>query len=118
MGAQHISIVSESGMYTLVLRCRDAVKKSTVQYRFRKWATNELLPTIRKIGSYSLTISIEQKQAIKSAEQERAYRTSENYRAVYTKLYEAFKIPRYQDLPEEQFDNAMKLLVVFRAKTL
>lgn len=28
MGAQHISIVSESGMYTLVLRCRDAVKNN------------------------------------------------------------------------------------------
>lgn len=26
-GAQSISIISESGMYTLILRCRDAVKK-------------------------------------------------------------------------------------------
>ncbi len=26
-GAQSLSLVSESGMYTLILRCRDAVKK-------------------------------------------------------------------------------------------
>lgn len=26
-GEQNVSIVSESGMYTLILRCRDAVKK-------------------------------------------------------------------------------------------
>ncbi|MCX8669832.1 ORF6C domain-containing protein [Gilliamella sp. B2865] len=77
-----------------------------------------MLPIIRKIGSYFLTNSIEQKQVIKRSEQERAYRTNEHYQAVYTKLYEAFKIPRYQDLTAEQFDNAMKLLVVFRARTL
>lgn len=46
------NVISESGMYTLVLRCRDAVKQGTVPHRFRKWVTNELLPQIRKTGSY------------------------------------------------------------------
>ncbi len=31
------NIVSESGMYTLVLRCRDAVNKGSVPHKFRKW---------------------------------------------------------------------------------
>lgn len=47
-------ILSESGLYTLVLRCRDAVKQGTVPYRFRKWVTNEVLPQIRKTGKYEL----------------------------------------------------------------
>ncbi|WP_437216679.1 BRO-N domain-containing protein [Pectobacterium sp. LFLA-215] len=47
-----VNIVNESGMYTLVLRCRDAVKKGSVPHRFRKWVTSEVLPQIRKTGAY------------------------------------------------------------------
>lgn len=47
------NIISEPGLYTLILRCRDAVKPGTVAYQFRKWVTGEVLPTIRKTGSYS-----------------------------------------------------------------
>ncbi|MGQ9444614.1 BRO-N domain-containing protein [[Pasteurella] aerogenes] len=53
-GAQSMSLVSESGMYTLILRCRDAVKKGSVPHRFRKWVTAEVLPQIRKTGKYAL----------------------------------------------------------------
>lgn len=48
------TVLSESGLYTLVLRCRDAVKKGTVPHKFRKWVTAEVLPSIRKTGSYQL----------------------------------------------------------------
>ncbi|MDO9750728.1 BRO family protein [Glaesserella parasuis] len=50
-----INIVSESGMYTLILRCRDAVKKGSVPHRFRKWVTAEVLPQIRKTGRYQVS---------------------------------------------------------------
>lgn len=53
-GAQEVSVVSESGMYTLMLRCRDAVKPGTVPHRFRKWVTGEVLPTLRKTGHYGV----------------------------------------------------------------
>jgi prophage antirepressor-like protein len=43
-----LSAVSESGMYALVLSSRKPSAKS-----FRKWVTSEVLPTIRKTGSYS-----------------------------------------------------------------
>ena len=65
-GAQSLSLVSESGMYTLILRCRDAVKKGSVPHRFRKWVTAEVLPQIRRTGKYAIqlpepdpTVSIE-----------------------------------------------------------
>ena len=51
---QELNLVSESGMYTLILRCRDAVKKGSIPHRFRKWVTAEVLPTIRKTGKYQL----------------------------------------------------------------
>lgn len=46
------NIINESGLYTLILRCRDAVKQGTLSWRFRKWVTSEVLPTIRKTGKY------------------------------------------------------------------
>lgn len=55
-GAQSLSLVSESGMYTLILRCRDAVKKGSVPHRFRKWVTTEVLPQIRRTGKYEIQL--------------------------------------------------------------
>jgi prophage antirepressor-like protein len=52
-GRQRLSIISESGLYTLILRCRDAVTPGTIPYRFRKWVTAEVLPAIRRTGQYS-----------------------------------------------------------------
>lgn len=60
-GAQSLSLVSESGMYTLILRCREAVKKGSVPHRFRKWVTAEVLPQIRKTGAYTKPVEQEPK---------------------------------------------------------
>lgn len=42
------NIISESGFYTLVLRSRKAIAKP-----FRIWVTSEVLPAIRKTGTYT-----------------------------------------------------------------
>lgn len=46
-------IVSESGLYTLALRSRWATTPGTFAYRFRRWLTKEVLPEIRRTGSYA-----------------------------------------------------------------
>ncbi|WP_338928401.1 BRO family protein [Roseomonas mucosa] len=51
--------VSEGGLYTLILRSRDATKPGTLAHRFRKWVTGEVLPAIRKTGNYSNPNTIE-----------------------------------------------------------
>ncbi|ELY6313553.1 BRO-like protein [Cronobacter sakazakii] len=51
-GNPNTLIISESGLYTLILRCRDAVTPGTIPYRFRKWVTAEVLPQIRRTGRY------------------------------------------------------------------
>lgn len=48
-GQQMISIVSEPGMYALVLGSR---KKEAKQ--FKRWITHEVLPELRKTGTYSM----------------------------------------------------------------
>ena len=46
-GPQEITTISEPGLYSLILRSRvDGAK------RFKRWVTHEVLPSIRKTGSY------------------------------------------------------------------
>ncbi|MDY4478512.1 BRO-N domain-containing protein [[Pasteurella] aerogenes] len=66
-GQQEMNIISESGMYTLILRCRDAVKKGSVPHRFRKWVTSEVLPQIRKTGQYTQILPLEEIKADEEA---------------------------------------------------
>lgn len=47
-------IVNESGLYTILLRSDAAMQPGTVAYRFRRWVTAEVLPAIRKNGSYGV----------------------------------------------------------------
>lgn len=47
-GTQKLTVISESGLYALVLRSRKPEAR-----RFAKWVTSEVLPAIRKKGSYS-----------------------------------------------------------------
>ena len=54
------SVVNESGLYTLVLRCREATTPGTLSHRFRKWVTSEVLPSIRKHGFYGRPQSVAQ----------------------------------------------------------
>jgi len=48
-GEQTLTIVSEAGLYTLLVRARVEAAKP-----FRRWVTHEVLPSIRRTGSYSL----------------------------------------------------------------
>lgn len=47
-GEQQVVTVSESGLYALIFRSRKPEAR-----RFRKWVTSEVLPSLRKTGSYA-----------------------------------------------------------------
>ncbi|MDR6850373.1 phage antirepressor KilAC domain-containing protein [Sphingomonas sp. BE137] len=51
-GAQSVVVVNEGGLYALALRCRDAMTPGSAAHRFRRWVTGEVLPALRKTGSY------------------------------------------------------------------
>lgn len=46
-GAQEMAIISESGLYTLIIRSNKPQARP-----FRKWVTAEVLPSIRRTGGY------------------------------------------------------------------
>ena len=49
-GAQEMSIISEAGLYSLILRSRKPQAKA-----FKRWITHEVLPALRRTGSYAMT---------------------------------------------------------------
>ena len=63
-GNPNVTIVSESGLYSLIMRSR---KKEAIE--FQRWVTREVLPSIRRTGGYSL----------QDAERVTAYKEDSNY---------------------------------------
>lgn len=53
-GEQQIGVVSEAGLYTLVLGSRKPEAKA-----FKRWITHEVIPTIRRHGAYATETTIE-----------------------------------------------------------
>lgn len=65
-GPRKTNIISEGGLYTVVMRCQDAITPGTTAFAFRRWVTGEVLPAIRKSGSYSLPPIVETKTKTKT----------------------------------------------------
>ncbi len=49
-GKQRLSAVNESGLYNLIFQSRKPEAKA-----FRKWVTSEVLPSLRKTGTYTMS---------------------------------------------------------------
>jgi prophage antirepressor-like protein len=108
-GAQSLALVSESGMYTLILRCRDAVKKGSVPHRFRKWVTSEVLPQIRKTGSYSKT-TVDQRTGLRNAVNMLVSKKGLIYSDAYHLIHQRFNVESIEDLTLEQLPQAVEYI--------
>ncbi|ELV2769315.1 prophage antirepressor-like protein [Enterobacter ludwigii] len=53
-GNPNHSAVSESGFYKLIARSRKATTAGTFAHRFSNWVFREVIPSIRKTGSYGV----------------------------------------------------------------
>ena len=96
---QVVNCVNESGLYALIFGSKLASAK-----RFKKWVTSEVLPSIRKTGSYVNTISPCQQQTIKEAVSKRAKATGMLYSSIYHRIHHEFKIARYDQLLAKDFE--------------
>lgn len=59
------NVVNESGLYNVILRCDKPKAKP-----FRKWVTSEVLPQIRKTGSYGVPHSFSEALMLAAKQQE------------------------------------------------
>ncbi|MDF7658307.1 BRO family protein [Erwiniaceae bacterium L1_54_6] len=108
------NIVSESGMYTLVLRCRDAVNKGSVPHAFRKWVTAEVLPAIRKQGVYekpkviTKKASVEDRTPLRDAVNLLVSKKHMMYPEAYALIHKQFEVRSIEDLTSEQIPLAVE----------
>lgn len=107
-GKQEMAVVSESGMYTLILRCRDAVKKGSVPHRFRKWVTAEVLPAIRKTGKYEAKTTVDDRTGLRNAVNMLVSKKGLIYSDAYHLIHQRFNVESIEDLTLEQLPQAVE----------
>lgn len=103
-GKQEMSIINESGLYALILRSRKPEAK-----RFRKWVTSEVLPAIRKTGSYSVSISKAQQGELSALVSER-FPSGKDRPYAWSRFNNHFRLASYKDLPSSRFEEACEYI--------
>ena len=103
-GKQEMSIINESGLYALILRSRKPEAK-----RFRKWVTSEVLPAIRKTGTYSLTITKAQQGELSALVSVR-FPSGKDRPYAWSRFNNHFRLASYKDLPANRFGEACEYI--------
>ena len=120
------NVINESGLYTLILRCRDAVKKGSNPHAFRRRVTAEVLPSIRKAGAYidsynKMTtfmdelIGMSELNVIKGLIRDKSKAVPADQRqgfqlTMHNRLHTRFNVPRTELIPAGQFDQACNFI--------
>lgn len=107
-GDQTMVVINESGLYHAVLKSRKPEAKP-----FRKWVTADVLPSIRKTGSYTLprvAISPEQKAALFAIVSRRAGDSGKLRAQLWSRHNSHFRIAKYEELLAIHFDDAVHYL--------
>lgn len=107
-GNDQVNLVSESGMYTLILRCRDAVKKGSVPHRFRKLVTSEVLPTIRKTGKYESKTSVNDRTGLRNAVNMLVSKKGLIYSDAYNLVHQYMNVETIEDIPADKLQSAVE----------
>lgn len=83
-GEQETNIISESGLYTLIIRSNKPNAR-----KFRKWVTGVVLPSIRKTGGYAL-------QEVSHMEHKALYEKIISLQEEVISLYRQINVSRYK----------------------
>lgn len=85
-GEQQVAIISEAGLYSLILRSRKPEAKP-----FKRWLTHEVLPQIRRTGQYGNALPASFAEALElAAQQARAIEAQEAALALAAPKVDAF----------------------------
>lgn len=106
-GDQKLTVINESGLYALVLRSRKPEAR-----KFAKWVTSEVLPSIRKTGTYTqpTTLTPAQQQHLHELVDIVVASGKQTNGETWKRLHRKFHVSRYEDLPADQFDAACQYL--------
>ena len=106
-GIQKVRIFSLRGAHLIAMFARTKIAKA-----FRKWVLDVLDEEVKKSTALlPNTITPEQQQAIQSAVQQAHHRTGLHWQDIYRQLKAMFHIAKYDQLPQDQFGNAMAFIM-------
>ncbi len=112
-----VNIVNESGLYDLILSSRKKSARS-----FRKWVTSEVLPAIRKTGTYTVPAAQAQTEAYTSKESIQhlaaltATATGQHVQAVHKAIRERFNVPNLDNAHGIPLDAIVAFLNAWAAQ--
>lgn len=104
-GAQQVSVITESGLYHAIFKSRK--KEAEV---FREWVTGEVLPTLRRTGTYTIKISPAQAQTLKEKVQTIVDSGVQKHGETWARFQRKFRVNSYLELPASQFEDACAYL--------
>lgn len=120
---QTVNAVNESGLYCLIFGSKLEKAKE-----FKRWVTSEVLPSIRKTGSYtngagrSVTprpprISDAQCAMISEAVKRQARIAGVYTQTIYERMHNHFNIPSYTNFTVDQFNAVLEYIKTFTKKS-
>ena len=111
-GYQTVTVISESGLYHSIFQSRKPQAA-----KFRRWVTDEVLPQIRKTGSYGTSLSLMPKTELTRAEASKMKAMSSLIREETNALEKLEKLHEKGLIPAEDF-SAVLTEFLRRARTL
>lgn len=123
-GPQEMAIVSESGLYSLVLASGKPEAK-----RFRMWVASEVLPTLRRTGSYVHQLGQSQPillgeiaqwvvgEYTRSLGRYLSYSNQQISPRLHTHLRARFGVCNVRDIPADRLGDLLALLEDFHRQT-
>lgn len=113
---RNVTVINESGLYSLILSSKLPNAK-----KFKRWVTSEVLPTLRKTGSYTkvptdprelLMLTIKAHEQTAQRVDSRAYQLMN--RKIFSNIWRDyknyFKLGSYRDTLKTEFENAKEYL--------
>ena len=101
-GKQNIVIINESGLYSLVLSSKLEKAKA-----FKRWVTSEVLPAIRKTGSYGTAIKEKEVEAKLNNSRARLNNSRARMAAIILKCAEKTKSETYKEICNKNAVNVL-----------
>lgn len=122
-GKQKMNCVNESGLYALIFGSKLEKAKE-----FKRWVTSEVLPSIRKTGSYTngavrgtalrpAKISNAQRVLISETVKRQAKLAGVYTQTIYEQMHNHFNTPSYYDFTVDQLDAVLAFIKTFTRKT-
>jgi prophage antirepressor-like protein len=111
-GNRGVNIINESGLYSAIMTSQKPAAKV-----FKKWVTSEVLPSIRKTGSYASkgneqpTITKSQQGDLHAIVANKARSSGKPVAYYWSRYQNHFKLASYKDTPAHKFEEARQYLL-------